>query len=192
MCLSAWVSYGRSYQQCLQSIRLSNKTETSITLCGKVQPPPASYGSDLKGWAIWTKVFLSQILEEGKVHPRQKFYSPNFSPGPPTNFAPKKNAVSFLNKMFGLRGSLCAPNAPHCRQAAIFGAEPGWLRGPGPYLDADITGMATRQPLGGSVGANLSLLDEQDFLKMGMWYYLIESSNPCPCEFLVRMKWTPQ
>ena len=23
----------------------------------------------LKGWAIWTKVFLSQILEEGKVHP---------------------------------------------------------------------------------------------------------------------------
>ena len=93
----------------------------------------------------------------GEGTPTPKILLTKLFSRPLTNFAPKKNAVSFLNKMFGLRGSLCAPNAPHCRQAAIFGAEPGWLRGPGPYLDADITGMATRQPLGGAVGANFSL-----------------------------------
>ena len=112
MCLSAWVSYGRSYQQCLQSIRLSNKTETSITLCGKVQPPPASYGSDLKGWAIWTKVFLSQILEEGKVHPRQKFYSPNFSPGPQQILPPKRMQFHFWTKCLDCVG-VCVPQMPH-------------------------------------------------------------------------------
>ena len=55
-----WVYIERSYQHCLQSIGLSNTTETSIILCGKAQPPlvgrgglepppPAPYASALKG-----------------------------------------------------------------------------------------------------------------------------------------------
>ena len=35
---------------------------------------------------------------------------------------------------------VCVPQMPHIVDKAIFGAEPAWLRGPGPYLDADITG----------------------------------------------------